>query len=122
MLSRAVSKATEGPLAKLFWAVVSVLVLGQLVAFYMLCSQQVQKGQTRDSNVQTERIAIASCLQQSPQATLSSCAARVAPIERDVIDSQVAIALAASSGSAGPGGSRTIRSAMSAIVPTSFLR
>lgn len=69
---------------RLFWGVLAVLVCGQLVAFWMLCSQQVRKAQMRDLSSQVQRVAIADCLQYIPRATLNSCVSRVDPGRSDV--------------------------------------
>ena len=61
------------PRQRLLWAVVGALVLGQLVAFYLLCNGQVHKAQVRDANLQVRRMAIVDCMQDTPKATLSSC-------------------------------------------------
>jgi hypothetical protein len=64
---------------KLFWAVLTALAAGQLVAFWMLCAHQVRKAQMRDITVQVQRVAVADCLQYIPRATLSHCVSRVDP-------------------------------------------
>lgn len=66
---------------KLFWAIASVMVAGQLVAFWMVCSSQVRKAEVRDVTAQVHRVAVAECLRYIPGATLSSCAVGV-PLDR----------------------------------------
>jgi hypothetical protein len=63
---------------RVFWLAATALVLGQLMAFWMLCSDQVRQAQVRHASVQAERTAVADCLQSAPHATLSSCAAQLA--------------------------------------------
>lgn len=63
--------------------VLVVLAIGQLVAFWMLCSQQVRKAQIRDVSLAVQRVAIADCLQYIPRATLNSCVQRVDPGSHD---------------------------------------
>ena len=58
---------------KLFWAIASAMVVGQLVAFWMLCSHQVRKAEVRHATAQVERMAVADCLRYIPDATLDSC-------------------------------------------------
>jgi len=60
---------------KKFWLIASAVVLGQLVAFWMLCSHQVRKAEVRDAGAKVERMAVADCLRYIPGATASSCAA-----------------------------------------------
>lgn len=69
------------PRDQAFWVGATVLVLGQLVAFWMLCSQQVRKAEVRNAAMQVERVALAECLRSVPHASLTSCAQRVAPLD-----------------------------------------
>ncbi len=73
------------PRERLLWAVVGALVLGQLVAFYLLCNGQVNKAQLRDANLQVRRMAIVDCMQYTPKATLSSCTVSVAPVHGETM-------------------------------------
>ncbi|HEX9720383.1 MAG TPA: hypothetical protein VGA59_11675 [Ramlibacter sp.] len=76
------SRLPERPAAsrdRLFRAVLVALAIGQLVAFWMLCSHQVRKAQMRDVGLAVQRVAIADCLQYIPRATLNSCINRVDP-------------------------------------------
>ncbi len=82
MPSRTTAKTPDVSRDKLFWAIASAMVVGQLVAFWMLCSHQVRKAEVRDATAQVERMAVADCLRYIPGATLSSCAARIAPLDR----------------------------------------
>ncbi|HWI80808.1 hypothetical protein [Ramlibacter sp.] len=66
-----------------FWAAATALVLGQLLAFWMLCAHQVRKAEVRHASTQVEQLAVADCLRYLPNATLTSCAARIAPAARD---------------------------------------
>lgn len=69
------------PRNQAFWIGATVLVLGQLVAFWMLCSQQVAKAEVRNAAMQVERVALAACLRSVPHASLTSCAQRIAPLD-----------------------------------------
>lgn len=82
MPSRPSSKPAAFPGHQAFWLGATVLVVGQLVAFWMLCSQQVRKAEVRNAAMQVERVALADCLRHVPNATLNSCAQRVAPLDR----------------------------------------
>ena len=83
MLPHLFDRRPGAPRDRLFWAVLAALAVGQLVAFWMLCAQQVRKAQMRDVSLQVQRVAIADCLQYVPRATLNSCANRVDPDRRD---------------------------------------
>lgn len=81
MPSRPTRTPAVQPRDQAFWLGATVLVLGQLVAFWMLCSQQVRKAEVRNAAMQVERLALADCLRYVPHATLTSCAQRVAPLD-----------------------------------------
>ncbi|MEO5669391.1 MAG: hypothetical protein ABIR26_01760 [Ramlibacter sp.] len=46
----------------LLWAVLSLLVVAQIVAFWMLCSHQVRTAEARDATLRVQRVAVADCL------------------------------------------------------------
>lgn len=81
MPSRPTRKPAVLPRDQAFWLGAAVLVLGQLAAFWMLCSEQVRKAEVRSAALQVERLALADCLRSVRQATLTSCAQRVAPLD-----------------------------------------
>lgn len=83
MLPHLLAKSPETSPGKLFWSLIVALMVGQIVAFWMLCAHQVRKAEVRDATLQVERIAMADCLRYIPKATLNSCASRVAPQARD---------------------------------------
>lgn len=74
------------PRDRAFWIATSVLLLGQLIAFWTVCSQQVSAAAQRHASEAVERLAVAQCLRTVPGATLATCAQRVVPQ-----DSQLAI-------------------------------
>jgi hypothetical protein len=78
MRPQTLAKRAETSPSRLFWLVVIALMLGQIVAFWMLCTDQVRKAQARDAAWQVERMAMADCMRYIPKATLNSCAARIA--------------------------------------------
>src|SRR5512133_564435 len=94
------------------WGLV-VLVAGQLLAFWMVCSHQVRKAEVRDATLQVQRVAVADCLRYIPHATLNSCASRVDPHGRVPDD-----AVAAADSVPAPGG--TPRAVMGSATPVSF--
>ena len=79
MQPHTLAKRAETSPGKLFWLVVVALMLGQIVAFWMLCTDQVRKAQARDATLQVERVAMTDCLRYIPKATLNSCASRIVP-------------------------------------------
>lgn len=72
------------PRDRAFWIGASVLIAGQLLAFWMLCSHQVRMAEVRHASAQVERLAVAECLRYLPNATRSSCVQRVAPLDNEV--------------------------------------
>jgi len=82
MPSRPPHTTADASRDRAFWLAATVLMLGQLLAFWMLCSHQVRKAEVRHASAQVERIALADCLRYIPNATLGSCALRVAPLDR----------------------------------------
>jgi hypothetical protein len=77
MLPPLLDKNNFSPADKWLWAVVGVLVVGQLVAFWMLCRDQVNRAQARHASAQLARVAMADCIQTLPRTTRSDCATRV---------------------------------------------
>jgi hypothetical protein len=68
---------------KMFWALIGGLAVGQLIAIWMLCSQQVRQAQAREATVQVDRMALADCLRSGPGNTPRHCAARLAAPKHD---------------------------------------
>lgn len=83
MLPHPLAKSAQTSPGKLFWSIIVVLMLGQIAAFWMLCTHQVRKAEVRDATLKVERMAMADCLRYIPKATLNSCASRVAPQARE---------------------------------------
>jgi hypothetical protein len=77
--------AASVPRDRAFWLAAMVLVTGQLVAFWMLCSHQVRMAEVRHASARVEAIAIADCLRFVPNSTMVSCAARVAPLDNQTV-------------------------------------
>lgn len=74
-MPRLPDKSADVSRDKRFWLIASAVVLGQLVAFWMLCSHQVRKAEVRDAGAKVERMAVADCLRYISGATASNCAA-----------------------------------------------
>ncbi|MFC5498488.1 hypothetical protein ACFPOE_13160 [Caenimonas terrae] len=73
MLSRTLNQINQSPWAKLVWAGVCVLALLQMVAFYKLCSSQVDRAHARESVAVEQRNALTDCLDYMNSSTISSC-------------------------------------------------
>lgn len=58
MMPPLLDKSHPSPADKWLWALLGVLVAGQIVAIWMLCQQQVDKAQVRDAAVRTEHLAM----------------------------------------------------------------
>ena len=58
MLPPLLDKTQPSPADKWLWALLGFLVVGQVVAFWMLCSQQVQKAEAREAEVRMARMAL----------------------------------------------------------------
>ena len=106
MLPDLLAKTADVPRDKLFWAVIGTLVVGQLVAFWMLCTHQVRKAEVRDATIQVQRVAVADCLRYIPKATLHGCANRVDPVM--------------TAGSTAPAIQGTTRTTLSSATPVSY--
>jgi hypothetical protein len=64
---------TQQPRSRWFWVGFGLVVVAQLVAFWLLCSQQVHKAEARESALSARRTALADCLQYVPGSTVASC-------------------------------------------------
>ncbi len=51
---------------KRFWLLASAMIVGQLLAFWLLCTFQVHRAQVREAALQAERTAAVDCLRSSP--------------------------------------------------------
>lgn len=83
MLSRTVDQITQSPWARLVWAGIAVLALIQVVAFYRLCTSQVEKAQVRETAFVQQRNALTDCLDYLDNSTISSCARLARNVDRD---------------------------------------
>ena len=77
MLPPLLDKTAGSERDKWLWALIGVLVVGQVIAFWLLCSAQVRKAEVRHAAMQLEKVALQDCLQYIPKSTLGSCATRV---------------------------------------------
>ena len=58
MLPPLLDKTQPSPADKWLWALLGFLVVGQVVALWMLCSQQVQKAEVREAELRMARLAL----------------------------------------------------------------
>lgn len=64
---------------KWFWFGWGAVAASQLVAFWLLCNNQVRVAEARRSELQVQAMALAECLQQTPRSTVASCTASRTP-------------------------------------------
>ena len=72
MLPPLLDKSHPSPADKWLWALLGFLVIGQVVALWMLCSTQVQRAQAREEGLRAERIALQD--QCAPRNGRATCA------------------------------------------------
>lgn len=77
MMSRTMNQLAQSPWARLVWAGIAVLALLQVVAFYRLCTGQVQRAHARETVALEQRNALTDCLDDLRRSTISSCARQV---------------------------------------------
>ena len=82
LLANVIDPRTQQPRSRMFWLVVGALVVGQLFAFWLLCSHQVRKAEARNNEVMVHQMALSDCLQYIPGSTIASCSARIDPTAR----------------------------------------
>jgi hypothetical protein len=70
MLPPLLDNSQPSPADKWLWALLGALVVGQIVALWLLCSQQVEKAQVRDAVLHAQRTAmIDACAPKNGRAT-----------------------------------------------------
>ena len=82
MLSRTMNQIAQSPWVRLVWAGIAVLALVQVVAFYRLCTEQVQRAHARETAALEQRHGLTDCLDNLHKSTIFSCA-RQAPRAQD---------------------------------------
>jgi hypothetical protein len=55
------------------WMLLAGVAMGQLFAFWLLCSHQVRKAEARHNESVIQQMALADCLQYIPGSTIASC-------------------------------------------------
>ena len=61
---------------RMFWILLGALAVGQLFAFWLLCSHQVRRAEARQNELTVHQMALSDCLQYIPGSTIASCAVR----------------------------------------------
>jgi hypothetical protein len=82
LLANLLDPGTQSPRSRLFWTVLGALAMGQLLAFWLLCSHQVRKAEVRRTAMMVHQMALADCLQYIPGSTIASCANHIADAAR----------------------------------------
>ncbi len=77
MLTALLDPQTQMPRSRLFWVVLGAVALVQIVALWLLCSQQVHRAEARHQELTTQQLALADCVQHVPGATLATCSNRI---------------------------------------------
>lgn len=86
MLSPTVNQIAQSPWSRLVWAGVAVLALIQVVAFYRLCTSQVERAQARETVAVEQRNALTDCLDYRNKSTISSCSRQTTQATRGASD------------------------------------
>lgn len=58
MLPPLLDRTHPSPADKWLWALLGALVIGQVVAMWLLCAEQVAKARNREAAVRAERVAL----------------------------------------------------------------
>ena len=68
-----VQRIADAPKDRMLWALLGVLLVGQIIAFWMLCVHQVRTAEVRHDSLRVEKMALADCMQYSSKATQQRC-------------------------------------------------
>ena len=77
LLSQIIDPATQQPRSRMWWVALGAIVVGQLFAFWLLCSHQVRKAEARQNEAVVQQMALSDCLQYIPGSTIASCSSRM---------------------------------------------
>ena len=75
------------------WLLLGAVACAQLLAFWMVCSQQVRLAEVRRAEWQVQQMALSDCLEYIPGSTIASCAGSGAPATRATLASDTAPAV-----------------------------
>ena len=73
MLPQITTKTADLSRDRVMWIALGALVIAQIIAFWMLCNNQVLKAQERHESIQAQRASLSDCLQYMPGSTIMSC-------------------------------------------------
>jgi hypothetical protein len=65
--------ATQQQRSRMLWVLLGAVVVGQLFAFWLLCSHQVRRAEARHNEAVVHQMALSDCLQYIPGSTIASC-------------------------------------------------
>jgi hypothetical protein len=77
-----------GPIAersKWFWVGWGAVAASQLVAFWLLCNNQVKVAEARRAEAMVQQLALADCLQSIPRSTVASCKVRMQVVQPETV-------------------------------------
>jgi hypothetical protein len=72
-LANTIETGSQPQRSRTFWVIFGALAVGQLFAFWLLCSHQVRKAEARHNEAVVHQMAQADCLQFIPGSTIASC-------------------------------------------------
>ncbi len=64
-------------LRPLFWTLATTLVAGEVLAFWVVCSHQMDRAEARRLEVRVSQVAFSDCLEYVQGSTIASCARQV---------------------------------------------
>lgn len=77
LLTPADGPALQQSRSRWLWVLLGGVAIGQLFAFWLLCSHQVRKAEARQNETVIQQMALADCLQYIPGSTIASCSSRM---------------------------------------------
>lgn len=82
---------TQPPRSQAFWILLGALAMGQLFAFWLLCSHQVRKAEARQNEAVVQQMALSDCLQYIPGSTIASCTSRTGAVNAQAPAAKAAV-------------------------------
>ncbi len=74
LLTTATDRAANEPTrTRWWWLLLAGVAMGQLFAFWLLCSHQMRKAEARHNEAVVQQMALSDCLQYIPGSTIASC-------------------------------------------------
>lgn len=69
-----------------WWVLLGGVAAAQLCAFWLVCSQQVRRAESRHNEEVVQQMALSDCLQYIPGSTIASCTTRPGAATAQVAD------------------------------------